>query len=196
MLSCASIVALLAFAEPDRHVPTAQGERRAAAADAKEKGRLIFMQVNAVSRGLLGLQPADQESADTECRPTLVGSVNPAEALLSMLLRNTARWQCQGRLRGLGRALGPSAACGCSWDVLTAHGSLWVYMGCAPLTISQAFSEPMGSIWQHAPGTCLVPMKVCGCTWDVHHSPPPMHAQSPWAAGGWSWDTLGAHVGP
>ena len=63
-LSCASIAALLAFAEPGRHAPTAQGERRAAAADANDKGRLFFMQLSAVSRGLW-LQP------DTDCRPTL-----------------------------------------------------------------------------------------------------------------------------
>ena len=51
ILSCASIVALLAFAEPGRHAPTARGERRAAAADVKDKGRLFYMHFSAVSRG-------------------------------------------------------------------------------------------------------------------------------------------------
>ena len=49
-------MALLAFAESGRHALTAQGESRAAAADAKDKGpkdkgRLSFMQFTAVSRG-------------------------------------------------------------------------------------------------------------------------------------------------
>ena len=68
VLSCASIVAVLVLAEPGRHASTAQGERRAAAADAKDKRRVLFMQFSRSLRNEKGSHPTCHSAAPMGAR--------------------------------------------------------------------------------------------------------------------------------
>ena len=65
------------------------------------------------------------------------------------------------------------AACACSWDLLRAHRSLRVSMGCAPITTSHACSEPMGSRWVVL-GHTWCPWESMGCA-PLRTSPACMH---------------------
>ena len=50
VLSCDSIVGVLAIEEPGKHKPTIFVERKAAAADVSDQNSIFFMRVNALSK--------------------------------------------------------------------------------------------------------------------------------------------------